>query len=159
MFKLIILSSFINIILCYIPTYGKKITYSLLLFSFSFFLLHFLFVCLFCFCLFVLFSFVCLVMLPLDTITSSMTINNPSKLSSYLTQLKDGGVAGVMSGKYFPYLLLLHFPSLTLTYSLLHLASTSLLFQIVGGDQLNNKKKFIILDHILNLLKWLLMLV
>jgi hypothetical protein len=39
------------------------------------------------------------VMLPLDTITNSMTVNNPSKLSSYLNQLKGAGVAGVMSGE------------------------------------------------------------
>jgi hypothetical protein len=38
-------------------------------------------------------------MLPLDTITSSMTINDPSKLANYLAQLKGAGVAGVMSGE------------------------------------------------------------
>jgi len=35
-------------------------------------------------------------MLPLDTVTSSLTLNNPDKLQSYLTQLKNAKVQGVM---------------------------------------------------------------
>ncbi len=37
-----------------------------------------------------------MVMLPLDTVTSSLTLNNPDKLQSYLTQLKNAKVQGVM---------------------------------------------------------------
>ena len=37
------------------------------------------------------------VMLPLDTITNSLTINNVDKLKSNLAQLKSGNVEGVMS--------------------------------------------------------------
>ena len=37
------------------------------------------------------------VMLPLDTISSSLTINNPDKLRNQLSQLKSGNVEGVMA--------------------------------------------------------------
>lgn len=37
------------------------------------------------------------VMLPLDTITSSMTVKNPDQLKSYFQQLKSAKVEGVMS--------------------------------------------------------------
>lgn len=36
-------------------------------------------------------------MLPLDTITASMTISNPDKLKSYLAQLKSAKVEAVMA--------------------------------------------------------------
>lgn len=37
------------------------------------------------------------VMLPLDTVTNQMTINNPDKLKSNLQQLKSANVEGVMA--------------------------------------------------------------
>ena len=37
------------------------------------------------------------VMLPLDTITSNMELNDASKLSNYFQQLKSAGTEGVMA--------------------------------------------------------------
>jgi hypothetical protein len=78
-----------------------------------------------------------LVMLPLDTITSS-GVNNPSKLSGYLNQLKSVGVTGVMSGMFC-----------SRVFYCLHRY-----LQIAGGDLLKELKNHTTLHRTHNSHKW-----